>query len=91
MFSRNIKNLFQLKILINDIKKILRDKKYPILIKDAAPWYIRDIETDEYKPDYNYGKNLIASYEKQLFNSICIRIFNTGYIGISYREHPYTE
>jgi len=51
-------------------------KKYPILIKDAAPWYIRDIETDEYTADYNYGKNLIASYEKQLFNSICIRIFS---------------
>ena len=32
LFSRNIKNLSQLKILINDIKKILRDKKYPILI-----------------------------------------------------------
>ena len=32
LFSRNIKNLSQLKTLINDIKKILRDKKYPILI-----------------------------------------------------------
>ena len=32
LFSRNIKNISQLKILINDIKKILRDKRYPILI-----------------------------------------------------------
>jgi len=32
LFSRNIKNLSQLKILTNDIKKILRDKNYPILI-----------------------------------------------------------
>ena len=32
LFSRNIKNLSQLKILIHDIKKILRDKNYPILI-----------------------------------------------------------
>ena len=32
LFSRNIKNISQLKILVNDIKKILRDKKYPILI-----------------------------------------------------------
>ena len=32
LFSRNIKNLSQLKILINDIKKTLNDKKYPILI-----------------------------------------------------------
>ena len=49
-------------------------KNYPILIKDAAPWYIRDIESGEYTPNYIYGKNLIASYEKQLLNSICVRI-----------------
>ena len=32
LFSRNIQNICQLKLLINNIKKILRDKKYPILI-----------------------------------------------------------
>ena len=32
LFSRNIKNIFQLRILVKDIKKILGDKKYPILI-----------------------------------------------------------
>jgi len=32
LFSRNIKNITQLKILIDEIKKILHDKKYPILI-----------------------------------------------------------
>ena len=32
LFSRNIKNIYQLKILINEIRKILHDKKYPILI-----------------------------------------------------------
>ena len=32
LFSRNIKNLFQLKSLINDIKKNVKDKNYPILI-----------------------------------------------------------
>ena len=32
LFSRNIKNFSQLKCLINDIKKVIRDKKYPILI-----------------------------------------------------------
>ena len=32
LFSRNIKNLFQLKFLINDIRKIIKDKNYPILI-----------------------------------------------------------
>ena len=32
LFSRNIKDLFQLKILINSIKNIFKDKNYPILI-----------------------------------------------------------
>ena len=32
LFSRNIKNLFQLKLLINSIKNIFKDKNYPILI-----------------------------------------------------------
>jgi len=32
LFSRNIENLFQLKFLIQDIRKIVRDINYPILI-----------------------------------------------------------
>ena len=32
LFSRNIRNLFQLKFLISDIKKSVKDKNYPILI-----------------------------------------------------------
>ena len=32
LFSRNIKNLFQLKFLVNDIRKSIKDKNYPILI-----------------------------------------------------------
>ena len=32
LFSRNIKNIHQLKDLVNDIKNIHKDKKYPVLI-----------------------------------------------------------
>jgi len=32
LFSRNIKNLFQLKLLIDDIRKVVKDLNYPILI-----------------------------------------------------------
>ena len=32
LFSRNIKNIFQLKSLVCDIKKYVTDKNYPILI-----------------------------------------------------------
>ena len=32
LFSRNIKSIMQLKNLVEEIKKIFKDKKYPILI-----------------------------------------------------------
>ena len=32
LFSRNIKNIYQLKNLILSIKKIMKEKNYPILI-----------------------------------------------------------
>jgi len=32
LFSRNIKNIFQLRVLVNDIKKIFKDPNYPLLI-----------------------------------------------------------
>jgi beta-N-acetylhexosaminidase len=36
LFSRNIKNLYQLKILIDEIKIIVGDKNYPILIDEEG-------------------------------------------------------
>tara|TARA_Y100000590_G_scaffold385771_1_gene458088 strand:- start:333 stop:1283 length:951 start_codon:yes stop_codon:yes gene_type:complete len=32
LFSRNIKNIYQLRLLVDEIKKIFKDSKYPILI-----------------------------------------------------------
>ena len=32
LFKRNIKNIYQLKLLVQNIKKIFNDNKYPILI-----------------------------------------------------------
>ena len=32
LFSRNIKNIHQAKNLVDDIKNLFKDKKYPILI-----------------------------------------------------------
>ena len=36
LFSRNIKNIKQLRELLNQIKNIFRDKKYPILIDEEG-------------------------------------------------------
>ena len=51
-------------------------KNYPTLVKDVYPWYVQDPETKIYTPDYSFGKNIISSYEKQLFKSIIYRIFS---------------
>ena len=54
LFSRNIKNFSQLKCLINDIKKVIRDKKYPILIDNSfSPLKLETERTiDVLKPIY---------------------------------------
>ena len=39
LFKRNIKDFFQLKKLILSIKKVTRDKKYPILIDEEGGWW----------------------------------------------------
>ena len=36
LFSRNIKNISQLRSLVNNIKKIFNDKNYPILIDEEG-------------------------------------------------------
>ena len=36
LFTRNIKNILQLKNLINDLKTILNDKNYPVLIDEEG-------------------------------------------------------
>ena len=36
LFSRNIKNILQLKDLVKEIKKIFKDPKYPILIDEEG-------------------------------------------------------
>ena len=36
LFSRNIKNLNQLKILVSEIKGIFKDKNFPILIDEEG-------------------------------------------------------
>ena len=67
LFSRNIKNLSQLKILINDIKKILRDKKYPILIDQEGGKVSRlnKIIDLSFFSQYSFGK--LYNKNKKLF------------------------
>ena len=67
LFSRNIKNLFQLKILINDIRKSIKDKNYPILIDQEGGRVSRlnkIIDSNLFSQGY-FGK--LYKYDKKVF------------------------
>ena len=55
LFSRNIKNLNQLKILVSEIKGIFKDKNFPILIDEEGGTVSRInkfIDTSLFNSDY---------------------------------------
>ena len=67
LFSRNIKSILQLKILIDNIKKILDDKKYPILIDQEGGKVSRlnKIIDLSFFSQYSFGK--LYNKNKKLF------------------------
>ena len=67
LFSRNIKNLFQLKLLINDIRESVKDKNYPILIDQEGGKVSRlnkIIDLSLFSQNY-FGK--LYKYDKKVF------------------------
>ena len=70
LFSRNIKDIPQLKILVNDIKKILQDKKYPILIDQEGGKVSRlnKIINLSFFSQYFFGK--LYNKDKRLFYKV---------------------
>ena len=67
LFSRNIKNIFQLKSLVDNIKKINSDKKYPILIDQEGGKVSRlnKIIDLSFFSQYSFGK--LYNKNKKLF------------------------
>ena len=67
LFSRNIKNVPQLKILVDDIKKILDDKQYPTLIDQEGGKVSRlnKIIDLSFFSQYSFGK--LYNENKKLF------------------------
>ena len=79
LFSRNIKNLFQLKFLINDIRKSIKDKNYPILIDQEGGKVSRlnkIIDLSLFSQDY-FGKlykhdNKVFTYRYKIYiDKVC--------------------
>ena len=93
LFSRNIKNIAQLKSLINDIKRTMQDKKYPILIDEEGgnvtrlkkiidlSYFSQNYFGEIYKGD----KKLFYKIYKIYINQIC-NIFKS--VGININTVP---
>ena len=86
LFSRNIKNIFQLKKLVDDIKKFFKDKKYPILIDQEGGKVSRlnkIIDLSIFSQNF-FGKSYINDkksfyyYYKTHINTICDILKNVG-------------
>ena len=93
LFSRNIKNITQLKALIDKIKKILHDKKYPILIDQEGGRVSRlnkiinlsFFSQDFFGSLYNKDKKLFYKVYKIYIDKVC-EIFK--YVGININTAP---
>ena len=86
LFSRNIKNILQIKKLVDDIKNFFKDDKYPILIDQEGGKVSRlnkIIDLSVFSQDF-FGKSYIK--DKKLFynlykiyiNTICDILKNVG-------------
>ena len=86
LFSRNIKNIFQLKKLVDDIKKIFKDAKYPILIDQEGGKVSRlnkivDLSAHSqnfFGKSYIKNKKSFYNHYKIHINAICDILKNVG-------------
>ena len=93
LFSRNIRNVLQLKNLISSIKKVMKEKNYPILIDQEGGKVSRlnkIIDLSIFSQDffgklYKYKKNTFHDNYKVYINSIS-NILN--YVGININTVP---
>ena len=78
LFERNIKNILQLKLLIDDIKKTLNDKKYPVLIDQEGGKVsrlnkiidLRMFSQSYFGNHFNKNKKLSINYYKIYINTV---------------------
>ena len=85
LFKRNIKSLNQIKKLISDIKKLTKDKKFPILIDEEGLSVSRMISIFNHNINANFFGNLYKinqklalSLYKNYLESLCINLKKIG-------------
>ena len=59
LFKRNLKSLSQVKLLTSNIKKITRDRKFPIIIDEEGETVSRLIEIINHNFSANFFGNLL--------------------------------
>ena len=85
LFKRNIKSIKQIKNLINDIKRLKNDKKFPILIDEegSAVTRLRGIINNNFNAGYfgnlyKLDKKIATALYKNYLKSLCDNLKNIG-------------
>ncbi len=85
LFKRNIKSIKQIKNLINDIKRLTNDKKFPILIDEegSAVTRLRGIINNNFNAGYfgnlyKLDKKIATALYKNYLKSLCDNLKNIG-------------
>ena len=85
LFKRNIKSFYQVKTLVNNIKKITKDKKFPILIDEEGNTVSRltnifkhNIDANYFGTLYDLDENLAKSLYKHYLKKLCKNLRKIG-------------
>ena len=92
LFKRNIKSSIQIKKLITQIKKLTKDKKFPIIIDEEGLFVSRLVNIIDHNIDANFfgnlykiNSNVALNLYKSYLNSLCK---NLKAIGININTIP---
>ena len=92
LFKRNIKSSIQIKKLIAQIKKLTKDKKFPIIIDEEGLFVSRLVNIIDHNIDANFfgnlykiNSNVALNLYKSYLNSLCK---NLKAIGININTIP---
>ena len=85
LFKRNIKSFEQIKNLIKDIKRLMKDSKFPILIDEegATVSRLKDIINHNFEANYfgqlyKLDKKIATTLYKNYLKSLCDKLKNIG-------------
>ena len=85
LFKRNIKSILQIKNLIKNIKKITKDRKFPILIDEEGSTVSRlkgiinhNFEANYFGKIYKLDKKIATELYKNYLKTLCNNLRNIG-------------